>query len=50
MLHLDVRVDDLTLRSSTLSRRALALPNINRRTGVRVLLDPAGHLACLFLV
>jgi catechol 2,3-dioxygenase-like lactoylglutathione lyase family enzyme len=49
MLHLDIRVGDLEAAVAHALAAGARLAEHQPRDRVRVLLDPAGHLFCLFL-
>jgi catechol 2,3-dioxygenase-like lactoylglutathione lyase family enzyme len=49
MLHLDIRVDDLTAAVAHALESGGRLAEHQPQPDVRVLLDPAGHPFCLFL-
>jgi catechol 2,3-dioxygenase-like lactoylglutathione lyase family enzyme len=48
MLHLDIEVDDLDAAVAHALACGARLASHQPRSGVRVLLDPAGHPLCLF--
>ena len=49
MLHLDIEVDDLESAVAHALASGARLAEYQPQSGVRVLLDPAGHPFCLFL-
>ena len=49
MLHLDIHVDDLDSAVAHALASGARLAEHQPQSGVRVLLDPAGHPFCLFL-
>jgi catechol 2,3-dioxygenase-like lactoylglutathione lyase family enzyme len=48
MMHLDVRVDDLESASAHARSLGATLADYQPQDDVRVYVDPAGHLFCLF--
>jgi len=49
MLHLDIRVDDLTAAGAHAVEAGAVLAAYQPQDDVRVYLDPAGHPFCLFI-
>lgn len=50
MIHLDIRVDDLTAAMAHALACGARLADYQGRKDLRVMLDPAGHPFCLFLM
>jgi len=48
MVHLDIRVDDLTAATAYAEGLGAELADFQPQDDVRVMLDPAGHPFCLF--
>ena len=49
MVHLDIKVDDLSAATAYAQRIGAVLADFQPQEHVRVLLDPAGHPFCLFV-
>lgn len=49
MIHLDIKVDDLDTAVAHAVAAGARVAEHQPRTDLRIMLDPAGHLFCLFL-